>query len=416
MPTTDDRLQGWIEGLLERSGQQLRGEVEQLVQAMREAATSEHGEIARNARAEAEAAGAALAAEAIEAERRVAVQRQDEAVQASLIACRSEHARALADVRAAHEATLERLRTEHASALEALHVELDQARAVADVRAEDQARLATAVASTPADGRHADLMSASSLLDAVRALDDASSLTGILERLSEQAARHTPRSAVVLVQNGRVRGWRWTGMPGEATDLDLPVDDRGLVATAARTGLTQWAASPAPASVVLAPHHEGRAGVAVPVLLDKQAVAVLYGDDDLENAPAVPGTWPELVEVLARHAGRCLEAMTARKMPDLLKASAAERARRRSIGHEEEAAQRCARLLVAEIKLYHETTVEEARQRGDILRRLRPQIERAQQLYAERVPSGIRDRTDYFDQELVRTLAGGDPALLGQAL
>jgi hypothetical protein len=410
MPTSDDRLQGWIEGLLDRSREQLRSEVEHLVRSMREAAASEHEEIARNARTAAESAATALAAEAIQAERRAAEQRQAELEQAS----RAEQARALAEARADHETAVARLRTEHVQAVEALKAELQQERAAALARAEEHAGLAAATPATT-EVRHADLASASTLLDAVRSLDEAASLTDILERLSEQAARHTPRSAVLLVQNGRIRGWRWTGIPGEATTLDLALDDRGLVATAARTGLTQWAASPAPASVVLAPHREGRAGVAVPVLLDKQVVAVLYGDDDLEQAPAVPGSWPDLVEVLARHAGRCLEAMTARRMPDLFKASAAERARRRSLGHEEEAAQRCARLLVAEIKLYHETTVEEARRRGDILRRLRPQIERAQQLYAERVPSGIRDRTDYFDQELVRTLAGGDPALLGQA-
>jgi hypothetical protein len=412
MPTSDDRLQGWIEGLLDRSRDQLRGEIEQLVRSVSEAAASEQDDIARNARAAGEAAAAALAAEAIQAERRAADQRQTEALQASREACRSEQARALAEAQAEHEGKIERLRTEHARAFDSLRTELQQERAANAAKAEEHAGLATAV---PAEVRHGDLIPASTLLDAVRALDGASSLTEILERLSDEAARHTPRSAVLLAQNGHIRGWRWTGIPGEATTLELPLADRGLVATAARTGLTQWAASPAPASVVLSPHREGRAGVAVPVLLDQQVVAVLYGDDDLDNAASAPESWPELVEVLARHAGRCLEAMTARKMPDLLKASAAERARRRSLDHEEEAAQRCARLLVAEIKLYHETTVEEARQRGDILRRLRPQIERAQQLYAERVPSGIRDRTDYFDQELVRTLAGGDPALLGQA-
>jgi hypothetical protein len=411
MPTSDDSLQGWVDSFLDRSRDRLRAEVDQLVRTIREAGASEHEEIARNARADAEAAATALAAETIQAERRAADERQAEAERAGQAA----QARALAEARTAHETAIERLQASHAQALEALRAEHRQERAAAVAQAEEQARLAIAASPATTEMRPADLVSASTLLDAVRALDEASSLTEILERLSDQAARHTPRSAVLLVQNGHVSGWRWTGIQGEATALDLPLDDRGLVATAARTGLTQWAASPAPASVVLAPHREGRAGVAVPVQLDKQVVAVLYGDDDVDEAQAAPGSWPELVEVLARHAGRCLEAMTARKMPDLFKASADERARRRSLGQEEEAAQRCARLLVAEIKLYHETTVEEARRRGDILRRLRPQIERAQQLYAERVPSGIRNRTDYFDQELVRTLAGGDPALLGQA-
>ena len=49
------------------------------------------------------------------------------------------------------------------------------------------------------------------------------------------------------------------------------------------------------------------------------------------------------------------------------------------------------------------------------MRRLRPQIERARALYDERVPAEQRARTSYFQDELIRTLAGGDRALLGQA-
>jgi hypothetical protein len=44
--------------------------------------------------------------------------------------------------------------------------------------------------------------------------------------------------------------------------------------------------------------------------------------------------------------------------------------------------------------------------------RLQAEIERAQRLYEERVPApGERE---YFQQELVQTLAGGDPGLLGR--
>ena len=80
-----------------------------------------------------------------------------------------------------------------------------------------------------------------------------------------------------------------------------------------------------------------------------------------------------------------------------------------------EGAQRFARLLISEIKLYHEAQVDEGRRARDLRQRLHPHIERARQLYEERVPSDLRARTDYFEQELVRTLADGDPILLGQA-
>ena len=50
---------------------------------------------------------------------------------------------------------------------------------------------------------------------------------------------------------------------------------------------------------------------------------------------------------------------------------------------------------------------------GICLSRLAPEIEKARQAYNEQVPAGVRAHTDYFHQELIRTLAGGDAALLG---
>ena len=80
---------------------------------------------------------------------------------------------------------------------------------------------------------------------------------------------------------------------------------------------------------------------------------------------------------------------------------------------EESGARRYARLLVSEIKLYNEAAVRDGRERRDLLARLRPEIERARRLYEERVPATVGGRGLYFQQELVQTLAGGDPGLLG---
>jgi hypothetical protein len=77
------------------------------------------------------------------------------------------------------------------------------------------------------------------------------------------------------------------------------------------------------------------------------------------------------------------------------------------------AARRTARLLVAEIRLFNEPAVDEARKQGHLLSRLAPEIATARQAYNDRVPAGVRSTTDYFHQELVRTLAGGDAKLLG---
>jgi hypothetical protein len=77
-------------------------------------------------------------------------------------------------------------------------------------------------------------------------------------------------------------------------------------------------------------------------------------------------------------------------------------------------AKRFARLVVSEIKLYNEAKVTEGRKTKDIYERLKEDIERGRQMYHDRVPPAVRDVSDYFRDELVRILAGGDPAALGQ--
>lgn len=77
------------------------------------------------------------------------------------------------------------------------------------------------------------------------------------------------------------------------------------------------------------------------------------------------------------------------------------------------AARRTARLLVSDIRLFNEPAVTEGRRHRNLLSRLGPEIAKAREAYDRKVPSDIRSQTDYFQQELVRTLAGGDATLLG---
>ena len=76
-------------------------------------------------------------------------------------------------------------------------------------------------------------------------------------------------------------------------------------------------------------------------------------------------------------------------------------------------ARRFARLLVSEIKLYNEQKVKDGRSQSDIYTRLRDDIERSREMYQKRVAPPVAARHDYFHQELVNTLAEGDPAKLG---
>lgn len=77
-------------------------------------------------------------------------------------------------------------------------------------------------------------------------------------------------------------------------------------------------------------------------------------------------------------------------------------------------ARRFARLLVSEIKLYNEQKVKEGRTQGNLYERLREDIDRSRQMYDKRVAPPVAARYDYFHQELVNTLAEGDPHKLGE--
>ena len=87
-------------------------------------------------------------------------------------------------------------------------------------------------------------------------------------------------------------------------------------------------------------------------------------------------------------------------------------------GHDDEAAfhaeaKRLARLLVSEIKLYHEVDVWEGRRKGNVCGELQDEIDRSRQLFEERVDEEIRSNHDYFYEELVRQLADGNAEVLG---
>jgi hypothetical protein len=78
-------------------------------------------------------------------------------------------------------------------------------------------------------------------------------------------------------------------------------------------------------------------------------------------------------------------------------------------------ARRTARLLVSEIKLYHEQELESGRQNSDIYERLQKPIDIGRQMYQHRVKSAVVGGHDYFHEELVRILGANDAARLGPA-
>jgi len=280
----------------------------------------------------------------------------------------------------------DRLREEIARELRVVTEELS-----AKAQAEREAAVQSARTQEP-DGKR--------ILDSIRAMDEARSVTAVLDTLIARAKSEASRAGVLLVRGDRVRGWR------DDAHLDVPVAETRLVAEAVRTGL---AASTTAAGTVTPPFDAAPAGAelhAFPLSLSGDVVAVLYGE----------GGNADTLEILARHAARVLESLTAfqtaRAVAGVASADEPRAGNVSAAPDEEVAARQYARLLISEIKLYHEDAVEAGRRERDLSVRLAGEIARARSLYEERVPAHVPRAADHFRDELVRTLAGGDASLL----
>lgn len=283
-----------------------------------------------------------------------------------------------------------------AEAREAAQADADRRWSVLLDTHKTQARqeLEAAVAEARAESQHGQ-----ALLDAFRAIETADSVSSLLTLISKEAAAQSSRQARLYV-GPQFDPWN----TGES-DAAIPEGVAGALRRAATTG-----------SVV----SDERSGMAVPLLLDGTAVAVLHAQTD----NATQG-WADTIELLVRYGAAHLGYLTALRTAHAQRWIAArtpagswapEPATRREAdadGDSVQSAKRYARLLVSEIKLYNEAAVREGREQRDLARRLGAEIERARRLYEERVPQSVTDRAGHFHHELVQTLAGGDPALLG---
>jgi hypothetical protein len=76
-------------------------------------------------------------------------------------------------------------------------------------------------------------------------------------------------------------------------------------------------------------------------------------------------------------------------------------------------AQRFARLLVDEIKLYNQAKVAEGRRHKDLYDRLKDDIEKSRATYQKRYGSTAAASGDYFQREVIRSLAEDDTSVMG---
>ena len=202
--------------------------------------------------------------------------------------------------------------------------EAARARTEADIAREEAARaraeankgLVNVVSDAHRSEREADRAGLSRLLEAVKALDNARSLRDVFDALAQQAGREAARAAVLLVRGERILGWRFVAFGDAVPDarrIELNLKGTGVIVEAVRSGMPRTV-SPELSGFDFAPLPAGRAGLAVPVEVGGRIVAVVYADDGAPEAATkpsgTPSAWPEVVEILARHAARCLEAIT----------------------------------------------------------------------------------------------------------
>jgi hypothetical protein len=125
------------------------------------------------------------------------------------------------------------------------------------------------------------------------------------------------------VRENRVRGWRFIGFdaaPDDASALDLPLDEVGVVAEAVRSGIAaSHEGGSASSALSFANLPAGREMIALPVSVGGQIVAVLYADQG-PNVNVERASWPATLEVLTRHAARALESATAFRAAQMLTA------------------------------------------------------------------------------------------------
>jgi hypothetical protein len=241
----------------------------------------------------------------------------------------------------------------------------------------------------------------------MQGIDAATSVSDSLAAIARAAAAEAPRAALFIANGAKVDEWAVSGLPSLSPGA-LNIDDpnAGIIVNA----LTKR-------QVV---RNDGSA-CAVPLLLDGAPIAVLYGEADADGGGTTG--WTDSLEAVARYGAARLGYLTALRTAQarqwLADAPAAARsggAEAGSSGPTDEAvasARRYARLVVSEVKLYNEAAVLAGRSHGDLIDRLGSEIERARRLYDERVPASVPGRVDFFQQELVQILAGGDPSLLG---
>ncbi len=314
---------------------------------------------------------------------------------------------------------------------------------------------------------------ANTLVEAVSSIHAGSSQKEILRALLDAGSGYCARIALFVVKAGAASGWQSRGFGDEETAKDFPLDlNAGPVANAYQNRVVT-PSNIAEMDARFVEHFGSPAQeriLVLPLALKDKVAALVYADggdngkletDALELLVAATSAWLEVTSLrkqlaakedasaasraespapavqtvssfsdpFASHAPKHIPASApvhAEPAPDVVEVAAhASAAAAPAVATDplaglspEDAdmhrkAQRFARLLVDEIKLYNQAKVAEGRRNKDLYDRLKEDIDKSRGTFQKRYGSTAAASADYFYYELLRSLAEDDVSILG---
>jgi hypothetical protein len=312
------------------------------------------------------------------------------------------------------------------------------------------------------------------LLKAISAIHSGNTQREILRGLLDSTVRYSGRAALFVVKAGAATGWEGRGFANNdgvknfSLDVSSGVSSRALQSRATFTGT---AADMDPEFIAQMGAPSDDRIIVLPLLLKDKVAALIYADAGTSANP----TDDAALEVLVTSTSAWLEVVSLRKQAQkeggaesggertetapvpvqtvsafsdpfaghapthaakpvpaaepsrpeveaepVSAAAAAPAVAKDAFSHlsPEDAdthrkAQRFARLLVDEIKLYNQAKVAEGRKNKDLYDRLKEDIEKSRSTYSKRYGNTAAASADYFSSELVRSLAEDDGSVMG---
>jgi len=320
-----------------------------------------------------------------------------------------------------------------------------------------------AAGEVPAGGNATDLLAA------VTAIQLGTTQREILRSLLDSMAKYSGRSALFVVKGGAATGWQGRGFANNDGIKDLQLDTQDGVAARAlqsRTVITGTSSEMGKAFVSQLDKPANDQVIVLPLLLKDKIAALVYADggaeglldsaalevlvlstsawlevaslrkvsqrdtseasasDQAEPAPAAP-TASSFNDPFAAHAPKHTAVAAAAVAQPVVMAEQSASAAASAPATDpfagmspEDAdlhrkAQRFARLLVDEIKLYNQVKVSEGRKNKDLYDRLKEDIEKSRGTYQKRYGNTSAASADYLSQEIIRSLAEDDVSIMG---